>query len=142
MGEGQRPHCAQVARRMEPLKFDDLPDQALLLIDSSPIIYVLEGQAKFGPRFKPLFEAHAIGRLRFAVTTITIAEVLTGPLQASDEVRARRYRSVFESWQGRGTRRRYCRERREAAGFAPPQSCRCSPGRQRTGDQRHRPGDA
>lgn len=83
---------------MEPLKFDDLPDQALLLIDSAPIIYVLEEQAKFGPRFKPLFEAHAIGRLRFSVTTITIAEVLTGPLQASDEVRARRYRAVFESW--------------------------------------------
>jgi len=83
---------------MEPLSFDDLPDQALLVIDSAPIIYVLEDHERFGPRFKPLFEAHAVGRLRFAVTTITIAEVLTGPLQASDEALARRYRAVLESW--------------------------------------------
>lgn len=29
----------------------------------------------------PVFEAHGAGHLRFAVTTITIAEVLTGPLK-------------------------------------------------------------
>lgn len=84
---------------MEPLKFEDLPDQALLLMDSAPVIYVLDGHPKFGPRFKPLFEAHAAGRLRFAVTTVSIAEVLTGPLQAADEALARRYRAVLESWQ-------------------------------------------
>src|SRR5215467_4336402 len=84
---------------MEPLDLSDLPDGALVLVDSAPIIYFLEGHAKFGPRFKPLFEAHAIGRLRFAVTTITIAEVLTGPLQASDDALARRYRAILESWQ-------------------------------------------
>ena len=84
---------------MEPLAFEDLPDQALLLMDSAPIIYVLEGHAKLGPRFKPLFEAHAAGRLRFAVTTITIVEVLSGPLRAANEALARRYRAVLESWQ-------------------------------------------
>jgi predicted nucleic acid-binding protein len=84
---------------MEPLKFEDLPEQALLLMDAAPIIYVLENNAKFGQRFKPLFEAHAAGRLRFAVTTITVAEVLTGPLQAADEALTRRYRAVLESWQ-------------------------------------------
>jgi predicted nucleic acid-binding protein len=84
---------------MEPLAFEDLPDQALLLMDSAPIIYVLEGHPKLGPRFKPLFEAHVARRLRFAVTTITIAEVLTGPLQAANEALARRYRAVLESWQ-------------------------------------------
>jgi predicted nucleic acid-binding protein len=84
---------------MEPLEFADLPEQALLLIDSAPVIYFLEGHPKFGPRFRPLFEAHATGRLRFAVTTITIAEVLTGPLRACDDALARRYRSILESWQ-------------------------------------------
>jgi hypothetical protein len=73
---------------MGPLAFDDLPEQALLLIDSAPIIYVLEGHPKFGTRFKR-FEAHAAGRLRFAVTTITIAEVLTGPLQPADDALTR-----------------------------------------------------
>jgi len=84
---------------MGPLVLDDLPEQALLLIDSAPIIYVLEGHPKFGTRFKPIFEAHAAGRLRFAVTTITIAEVLTGPLQAADDALARRYRAILQSWQ-------------------------------------------
>jgi len=84
---------------MEPLAFADLPEQALLLMDSAPIIYVLENHPKLGPRFTPLFEAHALGRVRFAVTTMTISEVLTGPLQAADEALARRYRAILESWQ-------------------------------------------
>jgi predicted nucleic acid-binding protein len=83
---------------MEPLKLD-LPDDALLLVDTAPIIYVLEGHPKLGSRFQPLFEAHGAGRLRFAVTTITIAEILTGPLQSGDEALARRYRAILESWQ-------------------------------------------
>jgi predicted nucleic acid-binding protein len=84
---------------MEPLDLAGLPDGALLLIDSAPIIYFLEGHPKLGPRFRPLFQAHAAGRLRFAVTTLTLAEVLTGPLQAGDEALARRYRAILESWQ-------------------------------------------
>ena len=84
---------------MEPLDFSDLPEDALVLIDSAPIIYFLEGHRQFGPRFKPIFEAHGTGHLRFAVTTITIAEVLTGPLRAADDALARRYRSILESWQ-------------------------------------------
>jgi predicted nucleic acid-binding protein len=84
---------------MESIAADDLPDRALVLVDSAPIIYVLERNSKLAPRFMPLFEAHARGRLRFAVTTIAIAEVLTGPLQAGDDALARRYRAVLESWQ-------------------------------------------
>jgi predicted nucleic acid-binding protein len=33
------------------------------------------------------------------VTTITIPEVLTGPLQAANEGLTRRYRAILESWQ-------------------------------------------
>ncbi len=84
---------------MEPLNLTDLPEHALLLVDSAPIIYFLEGHAKLGRRFKPLFEAHVSGCFQFAVTTITVAEVLTGPLQAGDEVLTRRYRAILESWQ-------------------------------------------
>jgi predicted nucleic acid-binding protein len=36
--------------------------------------------------------------LRFAVTTITVAQVLTGPPVAGDEELARRYRAMVESW--------------------------------------------
>jgi len=84
---------------MGPLNLESLPENALLLIDSAPIIYMLEGRAKLADRFRPLFAAHAEGRLRFAVTTITVAEVMTGPLQAGDEELAQRYRAVLQSWQ-------------------------------------------
>ena len=70
-----------------------------MLVDTAPIIYVLEHDRKFAPRFRPLFERQSAGGIQFAVTTITVAEVLTGPFKAGDEALARRYRAVMESWQ-------------------------------------------
>jgi predicted nucleic acid-binding protein len=84
---------------MEPMNVAALGDGALLLMDSAPIIYFLEGHPKFSPIFKPFFVAHDSGRVQFAVTTISLAEVLTGPLQAGDEALAERYRAILESWQ-------------------------------------------
>ena len=84
---------------MGPIDLAGLPENALLLVDTAPIIYFLEGHPVFGPHFKPVFEAHAAAQLRFAVTTITVAAVLTGPLRAGDEALARRYRAILESWQ-------------------------------------------
>ena len=84
---------------MEPLTLAGLSQNALLLIDTAPLIYQLEGHAQLGQRFSPLFEAHAAGQFRLAVSTITIAEVLTGPLLAGDEALARRYRGLLQSWQ-------------------------------------------
>ncbi len=46
-----------------------------------------------------MFDRQAAGEIVFAVTTIAMAEVLTGPLGTGQEVLARRYRSVIESWQ-------------------------------------------
>jgi predicted nucleic acid-binding protein len=83
---------------MEPLSLEGLPDDALLLVDTAPIIYILERHPTFGPYFQPLFDAHAAGNLRFAVTTVTIAEVLTGPFKAQKDDLGRRYRMVLESW--------------------------------------------
>ena len=84
---------------MDPIELASLPEHALVLMDSAPIIYFLEDHPKFAPRFQPLFEEHAKGRVRFAVTTLTIAEVLAGPLGAGDEALVRRYRNILESWQ-------------------------------------------
>lgn len=83
---------------MEPLNLDNLPEHAVLLVDTAPIIYVIEDHAQLAPLFKPLFERHAAGQFRFAVTTLTLAEVLTGPLSAADEVLAERYRVTLKSW--------------------------------------------
>src|SRR5260370_41371462 len=84
---------------MEPIDVSRLPPDALIVLDSAPIIYFLEDHPKYRPRFEPIFESHAAGNVRFAVTTMTIAEVLTGPLGAGEEMLARRYRSILESWQ-------------------------------------------
>jgi predicted nucleic acid-binding protein len=83
---------------MERLDTAALADGALILVDSAPIIYVLEGHRTLARRFRPLFERQARGEISFAVTTITIAEVLTGPLSVGDEALAERYRSILESW--------------------------------------------
>ena len=53
----------------------------------------------FGRASAPSFEAQEAGRLRFAVTTTTILEVLTGPLRQDDPPLAARYRALLEDWQ-------------------------------------------
>jgi len=84
---------------VEPLDVAALPTGARVLVDSAPIIYTLEGNRRFATHFRPLFERHAAGDLLLAVTTVTIAEVLTGPLRTGDEALARRYRAVLEAWE-------------------------------------------
>jgi predicted nucleic acid-binding protein len=83
---------------MEPVSLAGLPENALLLVDSAPIIYVLEDHPEFASVFKPVFEAHDKALVRFAVTTVTLAEVLTGPLSKEDEVLAEKYRATLRSW--------------------------------------------
>ena len=63
---------------MDPLNIEGLPANALILVDTAPIIYVLEGHPHFAQRFRPLFEAHETGAFQLAVTTVTIIEVMTG----------------------------------------------------------------
>lgn len=84
---------------MEPLDLSVLPQGALVLVDAAPVIYFLEAHPKFAPRFQPLFDRQAAGEILFAVATITIAEVVTGPLSKGDETLAKRYRAIMESWQ-------------------------------------------
>lgn len=84
---------------MAALDLAGLAEGGLVLVDSAPIIYVLERHPKLAPRFQPLFDRHDAGEISFAVTTMTIAEVLAGPFGAGEEALAKRYRAVMESWQ-------------------------------------------
>ena len=83
---------------MEPLDVSTLRPDALLLVDTAPLIYVLEGNERFAPRFEPVFRLQESGKVRFAVTTVTIAEVLVGPIQKGQDGLAAKYRALLESW--------------------------------------------
>jgi len=84
---------------MGPVDLQSIPFGALLLVDSAPIIYLLEENRRYASRFWPVFDAHARGSIRIAISTITVTEILVGPLQAGEEALLRRYRSMLESWQ-------------------------------------------
>lgn len=85
---------------MGSLKVDieAIPPGALLLVDSAPIIYLMEEVPLFVDRFRPLLEAHARGRFQFAVSTLTVAEVMVGPLRKGQHALAERHRIALESW--------------------------------------------
>lgn len=83
---------------MESLSSAELPDGALVLVDTAPIIYTLEGHRTLAAHFVDLFRRGEAGQIDLAVTTVTLAEVLTGPLKAGQEALARRYRAVLEEW--------------------------------------------
>jgi predicted nucleic acid-binding protein len=73
---------------------DRVPDGATVLIDTNPIIYLLEGNP-LGAVFRTLVEAVDSGRIRALVTPITVAEVVSGPLKAGKEALAERYRRTI-----------------------------------------------
>jgi predicted nucleic acid-binding protein len=83
---------------MESLDLARIPDGALLMLDSAPLIFLLEGRAGFAERYRPLLKAQAAGQVRFAVSAITMIEVLAGPLQKRQEALAARYQRLMESW--------------------------------------------
>lgn len=77
-----------------------LSDGALVVVDSAPLIYVLERHPRLAARFIGLFEAQAEGRLRIAVSTIALAEVLAGPFRHGLEALASQYQhSLLERFE-------------------------------------------
>lgn len=69
-----------------------------LLVDTAPLIYWLEGHPIFADRFAGMFHAAASGNLHIALSTITLAEVLTGPYQAGQTALARRYENALQQY--------------------------------------------
>lgn len=79
---------------------DEIPDGAAVLVDTNPIIYLLEGSSR-AARFRSIFEAIDAGRIHGIVTPITIAEVVSGPLKSGNDALAERYRRTLSqspSW--------------------------------------------
>lgn len=70
-----------------------------MLVDTAPFIYVLEDHAQFAEQFVGLFEAAQRKELNLALSTITVAEVLTGPCKAGELALAKRYEKALNAYQ-------------------------------------------
>ena len=76
-----------------------LSEGATVLVDTAPWIYLLEDHAEFAPLFVGLFEAAERGQFQLALSTITLAEVLTGPFKAGQTTLAKRYENALNQYQ-------------------------------------------
>ena len=76
-----------------------LSEGATVLVDTAPWIYLLEDHAEFAPRFVGLFEAAERGQIQLALSTLTLAEVLTGPFKAGQTALAKRYETALGAYQ-------------------------------------------
>ena len=72
-----------------------VPAGAKVFVDTAPFIYLLESHPKFADQFAGLFEAADRGLISIALSTITLAEVLTGPHKAGQTVLAKRYEKAL-----------------------------------------------
>lgn len=93
-------HHSEAARRVGLNGISDVPDGATVVVDSAPIIYYLEDRRPYAARFAPIFERAAVGNLRIAISTITLAEVLAGPLTSGNELLVEQYRAILTSSHG------------------------------------------
>jgi predicted nucleic acid-binding protein len=59
---------------------------------------LLEDHPTFAPKFAGLFEAAAAGEVELALSTIALAEVLTGPCKAGQTALAKRFEAVLNSY--------------------------------------------
>ncbi len=75
-----------------------LPPNATVVVDTAPFIFILESHPQFADRFVGLFEAAAAGKLTIALSTITLAEVLTGPYKSNQPALAKRYEKALSAY--------------------------------------------
>ena len=81
-----------------PHMWAGLAQGATVMVDTAPFIYVLESHPQWADQFVGLFEAAAKGNLTIALSTITLAEVLTGPFKAGQTALAKRYEKALSQY--------------------------------------------
>jgi len=72
-----------------------LGESPVLVVDTAPIIYWLEGHPRLAERFATVFSAAESGAASIVISTVTLAEVLAGPLRAGDELLTAQYREAL-----------------------------------------------
>jgi len=78
---------------------EKIPDHATVLVDTNPIVYVLEGHP-LAPRFESVFADVEAGRIAALITPVTLAEVVSGPWKSGKDALAERYRRAITSAPG------------------------------------------
>jgi predicted nucleic acid-binding protein len=74
---------------------DGLGEHPIVVVDTAPIIYWLEGHPRLAERFAAVFEAAESDDATVVISTVTLAEVLAGPLRAANELLTARYREAL-----------------------------------------------
>lgn len=95
---GSRVTTQRTTKGAQTKLWGNLPHGATVVVDTAPIIYVLEGNPQFCDQFIGLFEAAQAGHLNLAISTITLAEVLTGPFKAGQTALAKRFENALSRY--------------------------------------------
>jgi hypothetical protein len=80
---------------LQPLDLNSLPAGSLIAIDTAPLIYWLEDHSRWGEAYAALFEGIASDHWQGLLSTVSLTEVLTGPLLQQREELAERYAAVL-----------------------------------------------
>lgn len=99
IGEAHRKARKVGAPPSPPSLWGGLTEGSTVLVDTAPWIYLLEDHPDFAPGFLGLFEAADRGQFRLALTTVTLAELLTGPFQAGKQTLATRYEKALSRYE-------------------------------------------
>ena len=83
-----------MVRGAKPL-LEELGANPVLAVDTAPIIYWLEGHPRLADRFAPVFEGAESGVVQVVISTVTLAEVLAGPLRIGNELLTAQYREAL-----------------------------------------------
>ena len=75
-----------------------LQENDLIVVDTAPLIYLLENNP-LASSFEGLFKAADQGRLQMAISTISLAEVLAGPLKQGRDALAKRYEKALADFE-------------------------------------------
>lgn len=76
-----------------------LQEGDLVVVDTAPLIYILEDHPRFAPLFQGLFETADRGHLQVAVSAISVAELLVGPFKEGKDALAKRYEKALANFE-------------------------------------------
>ncbi|WP_255429437.1 type II toxin-antitoxin system VapC family toxin [Ramlibacter albus] len=76
-----------------------LAEGDLVVVDTAPLIYLLEDHPRFAKQFAGLFEAADRDVVSIAISTISLAEVLVGPLKQGLDALAKRYEKALRGFE-------------------------------------------